>query len=72
MIHQYNIKGTPDVYSIAVNCCSQTGDWEFACSVYDDMTRNGVVPDEVLLLVLLFSPNMYTCALLFCVEIVIC
>lgn len=72
MIHQYNIKGTPDVYTIAVSCCSQTGDWEFACSVYDDMTTKGVVPDEVLLLVLLFSLNMCTCALLFCVEIVIC
>lgn len=54
MIHQYNIKGTPDVYTIAVNCCSQTGDWEFACSVYDDMTRNGVVPDEVLCLCYFF------------------
>lgn len=47
MLHQYKIKGTPEVYTIAVNSCSQTGDWEFACSVYSDMTRNGVIPDEV-------------------------
>ncbi|GMH02825.1 hypothetical protein Nepgr_004664 [Nepenthes gracilis] len=47
MIHQYNIKGTPEVYTIAVNSCSQTGDWEFACSIYDDMKNNGVVPDEI-------------------------
>ncbi|ESR36803.1 pentatricopeptide repeat-containing protein MRL1 [Citrus sinensis] len=49
MIHKYNIKGTPEVYTIAINCCSQTGDWEFACSVYDDMTKKGVIPDEVFL-----------------------
>lgn len=47
MIHQYNIKGTPEVYTIAVNSCSQVGDLEFALSVYGDMKRNGVVPDEV-------------------------
>lgn len=52
MIHQYNIKGTPEVYTIAVNCCG--GDWGFACRVYDDMTRKGVVPDEVPLLASLF------------------
>ncbi|XP_018841411.1 pentatricopeptide repeat-containing protein MRL1, chloroplastic isoform X2 [Juglans regia] len=51
MIHQYNIKGTPEVYTIAVNCCS--GDWGFACRVYDDMTRKGVVPDEMFLSVLI-------------------
>ncbi|THG19239.1 hypothetical protein TEA_025018 [Camellia sinensis var. sinensis] len=53
MIHQYKIKGTPEVYTIAVNSCSQTADWEFACSVYSDMTRKGVIPDEVLLSTLL-------------------
>ncbi|XWS62682.1 hypothetical protein CRYUN_Cryun06bG0032000 [Craigia yunnanensis] len=47
MIHEFNIRGTPEVYTIAVNCCSQTGDWEFACSVYRDMKRKGVAPDEV-------------------------
>ncbi|XP_050363118.1 pentatricopeptide repeat-containing protein MRL1, chloroplastic [Argentina anserina] len=49
LIHKYKIKGTSEVYTIAVNCCSQTGDWEFACTVYDDMTKNGVIPDEVFL-----------------------
>ncbi|XP_057963761.1 pentatricopeptide repeat-containing protein MRL1, chloroplastic [Malania oleifera] len=49
MIHQYKIKGTPEVYTIAVNSCSQTGDWDFACNVYDDMTRKGVVLDEMFL-----------------------
>ncbi|XVF45446.1 hypothetical protein PTKIN_Ptkin02bG0207000 [Pterospermum kingtungense] len=47
MMHKFNIKGTPEVYTIAVNCCSQTGDWEFACSVYNDMKTKGVAPDEV-------------------------
>ncbi|KAK6253797.1 hypothetical protein QUC31_015517 [Theobroma cacao] len=47
MIHEFSIKGTPEVYTIAVNCCSQTGDWEFACSVYSDMKGKGVAPDEV-------------------------
>ncbi|KAK3195318.1 hypothetical protein Dsin_026628 [Dipteronia sinensis] len=47
MINKFSIKGTPEVYTIAVNCSSQTGDWDFACSVYADMKRKGVVPDEV-------------------------
>ncbi|KAK4836674.1 hypothetical protein QYF36_026084 [Acer negundo] len=47
MISKFSIKGTPEVYTIAVNCSSQTGDWDFACSVYADMKRKGVVPDEV-------------------------
>ncbi|KAK6136673.1 hypothetical protein DH2020_029580 [Rehmannia glutinosa] len=45
MIHEYNIRGTAELYTIAVNSCS--GDWEFACSVYDDMIRKGVTPDEM-------------------------
>ncbi|KAF9623730.1 hypothetical protein IFM89_004811 [Coptis chinensis] len=49
MIHQYNIKGTPEVYTIAIRSCSQLGDLEFALGVYRDMTRNGVVPDEMFL-----------------------
>lgn len=49
MLHEYNIKGTPEVYTIAVKSCSQTGDLEFALRIYDDMERNGVVPDEVIL-----------------------
>ncbi|XVE48931.1 hypothetical protein DITRI_Ditri01bG0041500 [Diplodiscus trichospermus] len=47
MMDEFNIRGTPEVYTIAVNCCSQTGDWEFACNVYSDMKRKGVAPDEV-------------------------
>ncbi|KAK9136447.1 hypothetical protein Syun_015777 [Stephania yunnanensis] len=47
MIHTYNIKGTPEVYTIAVSSCSQMGDLDFAFRVYEDMTRNGVVPDEM-------------------------
>ncbi|XP_058730147.1 pentatricopeptide repeat-containing protein MRL1, chloroplastic-like [Vicia villosa] len=47
MIQQYNIKGSSEVYTIAVNSCSQTGDWEFARSVYNDMTQKGVLPDEM-------------------------
>ncbi|KAG2241111.1 hypothetical protein Bca52824_090398 [Brassica carinata] len=47
MIHQYGIKGTPEVYTIAVNSCSKSGDWDFACSIYSDMKEKRVVPDEV-------------------------
>ncbi|XP_076917607.1 pentatricopeptide repeat-containing protein MRL1, chloroplastic-like [Bidens hawaiensis] len=47
MIKEFNIKGTPEVYTIAVNSCSATGDWEFACSVYNDMTEKGIIPDEM-------------------------
>ncbi|XP_038973233.1 pentatricopeptide repeat-containing protein MRL1, chloroplastic isoform X4 [Phoenix dactylifera] len=49
MLHEYNIKGTPEVYTIAVKSCSQTCDLEFALRIYDDMERNGVVPDEMFL-----------------------
>lgn len=48
MLHTYSIRGTPDVYTIAVNSCSQTGDLEFALTIYNDMKNNGVVPDEVI------------------------
>lgn len=47
MIEEFKIKGTPELYTIAVNSCSENGDWEFACSVYNDMTKKGVLPDEV-------------------------
>ena len=50
MIHKYNIKGTLEVYTIAANFCSETGDWEFARNVYDDMSKKGLIPDEVTLL----------------------
>ncbi|RDX65611.1 Pentatricopeptide repeat-containing protein MRL1, chloroplastic, partial [Mucuna pruriens] len=49
MIQKYNIKGCPEVYTIAINACSQTGDWEFARTVYDDMTQKGILPDEMFL-----------------------
>lgn len=49
MIDKCDIKG-PEVYTIAVNCCSQNGNWEFARSIYDDMSKKGVNPDEVLIL----------------------
>lgn len=47
MIDTYNIKGSPELYTIAVNSCSHSGDWEFACKIYDDMKKKGVVPDEM-------------------------
>ncbi|KAG6410867.1 hypothetical protein SASPL_128938 [Salvia splendens] len=47
MIHQYDIRGTAELYTIAVNSCSHRGDWEFACSVYDDMIQKGGAPDEM-------------------------
>ncbi|XP_059314334.1 pentatricopeptide repeat-containing protein MRL1, chloroplastic isoform X1 [Lycium ferocissimum] len=47
MIDKCDIKGTPEVYTIAVNCCSQSGNWELACSIYDDMSKKGVNPDEM-------------------------
>lgn len=65
MIHKYKIKGSSEVYTIAVNCCSQTGDWEFACTVYDDMTKKGVVPDEVIC-----WQYLLTCKVLLCAQAV--
>ena len=62
MIHEYNIKGTAEVYTIAVSSCSQNGNWDFACRVYDDMTRKGVVPDEV---TVLYNIMCLTCLLAF-------
>ncbi|XP_060168556.1 pentatricopeptide repeat-containing protein MRL1, chloroplastic isoform X2 [Lycium barbarum] len=47
MIDKCDIKGTPEVYTIAVNCCSQSGNWEFARSIYADMSKKGVNPDEM-------------------------
>ncbi|MCL7022323.1 hypothetical protein MKW94_006000 [Papaver nudicaule] len=49
MIRKYKIKGTPEVYTIAVNSCTQKGDIDFALTVYDDMKKNEVIPDEMLL-----------------------
>ncbi|CAN6463582.1 unnamed protein product [Victoria cruziana] len=47
MMHKYNIKGTPEVYTIAINCCSQKGDLDQALKIYDDMKTKNVLPDEV-------------------------
>lgn len=47
MLDKYKIRGNPEVYTIAVNSFSQSGDWDFACNVYTDMKSKGVVPDEV-------------------------
>ncbi|CAI0376947.1 unnamed protein product [Linum tenue] len=49
MLDKYKIKGTPEVYTIAINCCSETGDWDFAHRVCEDMLRKGVLPDEMFL-----------------------
>ena len=49
MLQKYNIKGCPEVYTIAINSCSQTRDWEFALAVYNDMTQKGILPDEIFL-----------------------
>ncbi|KAG9443087.1 hypothetical protein H6P81_018941 [Aristolochia fimbriata] len=49
MMKKYKIKGTPDVYTIAVNSCSEKGDLQCALNVYNDMKRNGVAPDEMFL-----------------------
>ena len=58
MIKKFKIKGTPEVYTIAVNSCSGNGDWEFACSVYDDMTKDGILPDEVYTFLEKFTPHL--------------
>lgn len=47
MVQEYGIKGTADVYTMAVNACSHKGDLDSALGVYNDMMRNGVRPDEV-------------------------
>ncbi|KAL2512379.1 Pentatricopeptide repeat-containing protein MRL1 [Abeliophyllum distichum] len=47
MIHKYNIKGTAELYTIALNSCNRNGDWEFASIVYNDMIQKGVAPDEM-------------------------
>ncbi|KAL6622953.1 hypothetical protein ACP70R_032832 [Stipagrostis hirtigluma subsp. patula] len=49
MLQEYNIKGTPEVYTIALRSCSLTGDLGFALKIYDDMNKIGVKPDEMFL-----------------------
>ncbi|XP_057817656.1 pentatricopeptide repeat-containing protein MRL1, chloroplastic isoform X2 [Cryptomeria japonica] len=47
MVQKHGIKGTAEVYTMAVSACSKNGDLDFALSVYDDMRKKGVYPDEV-------------------------
>ncbi|KAF8655211.1 hypothetical protein HU200_061214 [Digitaria exilis] len=49
MLPEYNIKGTPEVYTIALRSCSLTGDLGFALKIYEDMNKIGVKPDEMFL-----------------------
>ncbi|KAG8095408.1 hypothetical protein GUJ93_ZPchr0012g22106 [Zizania palustris] len=49
MLQEYNIKGTPEVYTIALRSCSLTGDLGFALKIYEDMNKIGVQPDEMFL-----------------------
>uniref|UniRef100_A0ACD5TPR5 Uncharacterized protein n=1 Tax=Avena sativa TaxID=4498 RepID=A0ACD5TPR5_AVESA len=49
MLQEYSIKGTPEVYTIALRSCSLTGDLGFALKIYEDMNRIGVQPDEMFL-----------------------
>ncbi|GJN20377.1 hypothetical protein PR202_gb07747 [Eleusine coracana subsp. coracana] len=49
MLHEYDIKGTPEVYTIALRSCSLTGDFGFALKIYEDMNKMGVKPDEMFL-----------------------
>jgi pentatricopeptide repeat protein len=41
------IQGTPECYTAAVHACSQKGDLDAALSLYDDLKKDGVQPDEV-------------------------
>ncbi|TVU31282.1 hypothetical protein EJB05_22963, partial [Eragrostis curvula] len=49
MLQEYDIKGTPEVYTIALRSCSLTGDLGFALKIYEDMNKIGVKPDEMFL-----------------------
>uniref|UniRef100_J3N1B7 PROP1-like PPR domain-containing protein n=1 Tax=Oryza brachyantha TaxID=4533 RepID=J3N1B7_ORYBR len=49
MLQEYNIKGTPEVYTIALRSCSLTGDLGFALKIYEDMNKIEVQPDEMFL-----------------------
>ncbi|XP_062201614.1 pentatricopeptide repeat-containing protein MRL1, chloroplastic-like isoform X2 [Phragmites australis] len=49
MLQEYDIKGTPEVYTIALRSCSLTADLGFALKIYEDMNKIGVKPDEMFL-----------------------
>lgn len=42
-----NTRGSPECYTAAVHACSQNGDLDSALSVFDDLKKDGVRPDEV-------------------------
>ena len=42
-----NTRGSPECYTAAVHACSQKGDLDSALSVFDDLKKDGVRPDEV-------------------------
>lgn len=63
MLQEYHITGTPEVYTIAAKSCSQIGDFQFALEIYDDMKRNGVIPDEVI-----FHHQIRSCSLVLAVS----
>ena len=65
MLQEYNIKGTPEVYTIALRSCSLTGDLGFALKIYEDMNKIGVKPDEVHLLVVTLRMKILMCSLHF-------
>ncbi|KAJ1689147.1 hypothetical protein LUZ63_013302 [Rhynchospora breviuscula] len=49
MLDEYNIRGTVEVYTIAVRSCSLNGDLQFALEIYNDMKNKGIQPDEMFL-----------------------
>jgi pentatricopeptide repeat protein len=68
MLQEYNIKGTPEVYTIALRSCSLTGDLGFALKIYEDMNKIGVKPDEVHFLVVTLKnekPNVLSTSYFF-------
>jgi len=46
-MRQSNVIGSPECYTAAVHACSQKGDLDYALTVYDDMKKDGVKPDQV-------------------------
>ncbi|KAF3327099.1 pentatricopeptide repeat-containing protein MRL1 [Carex littledalei] len=49
MLDEYNIRGTVEVYTIAIRSCSLNGDLQFALEIYNDMKSKGIQPDEMFL-----------------------
>lgn len=41
------VAGTAECYTAAVHACRQKGYLKFALSIYEDMQKDGVLPDEV-------------------------